>query len=197
MRAAPELRTSRLRLRQWRPGDDVVLAQINGNPEVTRYLSAPQSAAASTRAFCAAAATHWEEHGFGFWAAESLEAEDAGALLGFIGMAHPTFLEPLAARVEIGWRLARRAWGRGLATEGATAARDHAFDVLGLDELISIIHPENVRSQRVAEKLGMSIERLVPHPGLGRDVEVWCLTAARAASLARRRPSTRRRARPG
>jgi RimJ/RimL family protein N-acetyltransferase len=152
------------------------MAEINADPEVTRYLNAPTGAAA-TRAFYAAAVAHWEEHGFGFWAVESLAADDAGAFLGFIGMAHPRFLEPLAARVEIGWRLARRAWGRGLATEGAKAARDHAFQTIGLDELISIIHPENARSQRVAMKLGMTVEQLIPHPGLGREVEVWRLAA--------------------
>jgi RimJ/RimL family protein N-acetyltransferase len=148
------------------------MAQINSDPEVTRYVNA-RTGLSATRAFYAAAVAHWEEHGFGFWAVESLAPEDAGAFLGFVGMAHPQFLAPLAARVEIGWRLARRAWGRGLATEGASAARDHAFDVIGLDELISIIHPENARSQRVAEKLGMSVAELIPHPGLGRDVQVW------------------------
>ena len=148
------------------------MGQINGDPEVTRYLNRPVAPAAAA-AFQAGAVAHWDAHGFGFWAAESREPDDAGALLGFIGFAHPTFLPELASRVEIGWRLARRAWGRGLATEGAIAARDHAFTVVGLQELISIIHPENARSQRVAEKLGMTMEELIPHPGLGRDVEVW------------------------
>ena len=64
----------------------------------------------------------------------------------------------LAHRPEFGWRLARGAWGRGLATEAAGAARDDAFERLGLPELISIIHPENERSRRVATKLGMTIE---------------------------------------
>lgn len=149
------------------------MARINSNPEVTRYLNAPSGVAASTGAFLAAAIAHWEAHGFGFWAAESREAEHSGALLGFIGLAHPTFLAPLADRVEIGWRLAHAAWGRGLATEGALAARDHAFDVVGLDELISIIHPENAPSRRVAAKLGMTVEERIHHPGLGREVEVW------------------------
>jgi RimJ/RimL family protein N-acetyltransferase len=152
------------------------MARINRDPEVTRYLGAPAGIAASTPAFLAGAVAHWDEYGFGFWAVESIAPADEGAFLGFIGMAHPTFLEPLAARVELGWRLGRRAWGRGLATEGATAARDHAFDAVGIDELISIIHPENRRSQRVAKKLGMSIETLIRHPGLGRDVEVWQLS---------------------
>jgi RimJ/RimL family protein N-acetyltransferase len=131
----------------------------------------------ATGAFYATVSEHWERHGFGFWAAESTEPEHAGALLGFIGYGYPTFLPTLAGCVEIGWRLSRRAWGRGLATEGATAARDHAFDVLGLEQLISIIHPENERSRRVATKLGMDVSERVLHPGLGHDVEVWRIAA--------------------
>jgi RimJ/RimL family protein N-acetyltransferase len=164
-----------LRLRQWRPGDEVTMAAINSDPEVTRYLNRPVGPA-STRAFHASAVAHWEEHGFGFWAVESIEPEHAGAFLGFIGLAHPAFLPAFSDRVEIGWRLARRAWGRGLASEGAAAARDHAFDVLRLPELISIIHPENQRSRRVAEKLGMQVSEIAPNPVLRRDVEIWRIT---------------------
>jgi RimJ/RimL family protein N-acetyltransferase len=174
--ASSQLRTPRLLLRQWRPGDDVVMGQINSDPEVTRYLNRPGGPMA-TSAFLQGAIAHWETYGFGFWAVQSLAPQDAGALLGFIGMAHPTFLPQLASRVEIGWRLSRRVWGRGLATEGAVAARDHAVNVVGLDELISIIHPENGRSRRVATKLGMTLEQRVYHAGLDRDVDVWALAA--------------------
>jgi RimJ/RimL family protein N-acetyltransferase len=157
------------------------MAQINRDPEVTRYLNRATGPAA-TRAFYAAAVGHWQDHGFGLWAVESLAPEDVGAFLGFVGLAYPTFLPAIAARVEIGWRLARRAWGRGLATEGAVAARNHAFDVVGLGELISVIHPDNERSRRVATKLGMTVEQRILHAGLGREVEVWQLTAARGSS---------------
>jgi RimJ/RimL family protein N-acetyltransferase len=172
MRAAPELLTARLRLRRWRPGDEVVMARINADPEVTRYLGRPSG---QGTAFYAIVTAHWEAHGFGFWAAESREPESAGALLGFIGLGHPTFIPELAARVEIGWRLARRAWGRGLATEGAEAARDYAFAHLRLPELISIIHTENVRSQRVAQKLGMSKAERAVHPVTGVEADVWVI----------------------
>jgi len=84
-------------------------------------------------------------------------------------VAYPTFLPELAHRPELGWRLARRAWGRGLATEGATAARDWALGELGMPDLISIIHPENAASRRVAEKLGMKLEARLAL------LEVWAL----------------------
>jgi len=79
----------------------------------------------------------------------------------------------IAQRPELGWRLASGTWGRGLATEAATAARDDAFQRLALAELISIIHPENTRSRRLAGKLGMSLERQIDNPVLDRKVDVW------------------------
>ncbi len=74
---------------------------------------------------------------------------------------------------ELGWRLARSAWGRGLATEAAIAARDDAFARLGLIEIISIIHPRNERSRRVAVKLRMRRAARIENPVIGVDVDVW------------------------
>ena len=177
MSGAEELRTARLRLRRWQPEDEAAMAQINSDPEVTRYLNRPVGPAA-TRTFVAVVTAHWAEHGFGFWAVESREPALDGQFIGFIGVGYPTFIPALARRAEIGWRLARDAWGRGLASEGARAARDDAFERLGLPELISIIHPENVRSQRLAAGLGMSLAELVHNPVQGREVEVWQLRRA-------------------
>lgn len=150
---------------------------INRDPEVQRYLNRPVSEAA-LHAFHGQLVEHWERHGFGLYAVESWEAGEAGAFIGFAGVAYPTFLPALAQRPEIGWRLARRAWGRGLATEAALAVRAHAFDTLALPELISIIHPDNARSIRVAAKLGMTRERHVWHATLRRFVDVWAVAAA-------------------
>jgi RimJ/RimL family protein N-acetyltransferase len=177
---AGELLTARLLLRRFRPSDEPALAAINADPEVTRYLNRRVGPAAS-RAFYASALDHWATHGFGFWAAESIESDTNGHFLGFIGLGYATFLPQLAQRVEVGWRLARSAWGRGLATEGALAARDHALHSLRLPELISVIDPENERSRRVAAKLGMTVAELVVNPVTGREVEVWQLSPARAA----------------
>jgi RimJ/RimL family protein N-acetyltransferase len=139
------------------------MAQINADPEVTRFLG-PAVRRDSALDFYTGVVRHWDEHGFGFWAVES---RDTGRLLGFAGVWYPTFIPELADQPEIGWRLARAAWDRGIATEAAIAARDHAFAVLGLPELISIIHPRNHRSQRVATKLGMKVWREVA------GLDVW------------------------
>ena len=139
------------------------MAAINADPEVTRFLG-PSSRRGSAFDFYTEVTGHWTEYGFGFWAVES---RASGELLGFTGVWYPTFVPELADRPEIGWRLAHHAWGRGLATEAALVAREHAFARLQLPALISIIHPDNVRSQRVAAKLGMGVWRHVT------GLEVW------------------------
>jgi RimJ/RimL family protein N-acetyltransferase len=176
MNGADELLTPRLRLRLWREQDGRGLVAINRDPEVTKFLNSPVDEAA-TEAFLGKTVRHWEEHGFGHFALEARDGPLAGRLVGFVGVAYPTFMPPLADRPELGWRLAPDAWGQGLATEAALAARDDAFDRLGLPELISIIHPENVRSRRVAEKVGMRVEGRVHNDLYGRDVEVWSLSS--------------------
>ena len=169
-----ELTTPRLVLRRWRADDAGPMAAINNDPEVARMLNRPVDPGAAD-GFLDRARGHWEEHGFGWWAVEGRELDFRGQLLGFVGLAYPTFLPEVAARPEIGWRLASRAWGRGLATEGAQAAAEDAFTRLELPQLISIIHPANHRSQRVARKLGMTLERQVEHPAREELVDVWVL----------------------
>ncbi len=187
MPAAPELRTSRLLLRQWRSDDEVALTEINAHPEVTRYLAPP--AAGSSAAFIGAARLHWRVHGYGFWAVQSCEPDSADELLGFVGLGHPG-LPSVIGSVELGWRPARAAWGRGLASEAATCVRDHTWEKLGIPELISLIHPDNVRSQRVAQKLGMQLGPHVHHPMLGIGVGVWSFSAPpeRASAAGRSAP---------
>lgn len=190
-----DLRTPRLLLRPWRAEDEAPMAAINQDPEVARYLNRPITEAALV-GFLPFLVAHWEEHGFGPFALEAGEGCDGiapGTFLGFAGVAHPTYLPVLAHRPEIGWRLARAAWGRGLATEAALAARDHAFATLGLPELIAIVHPQNARSQAVARKLGMTVTAHVHNPLLHRFVEVWALRppSGPAATVSECTPSRR------
>lgn len=167
------LRTARLLLRPWRDDDAPALAAINVDPEIGRYLNNSLDDGSGSSVF-ERVRTHWAFYGFGVFAVEACPPEpDHGRLLGFAGLAYPSFIEQLADRPELGWRLDYTAWGRGYATEAARAALQDARQRLGIDELISIIHPDNVRSRRVAEKLGMTIECQVRHPSLGIDVDVW------------------------
>jgi RimJ/RimL family protein N-acetyltransferase len=96
---------------------------------------------------------HFTEHGFGLWAAQ-LRA--TGDFIGYVGLAVPRFTASFAPCVEIGWRLDAAYWGAGFATEGARAVARHAFEILGLAEIVSFTVPANMRSRRVMEKLGMT-----------------------------------------
>jgi RimJ/RimL family protein N-acetyltransferase len=100
----------------------------------------------------AALERHWARCGFGEWA---VEEKASGELIGKVGFVHHPDWPVGPAKVEIGWTLARPAWGKGFATEGATVALYDAFDRLQLDRVISIAHRANLRSQAVMERLGM------------------------------------------
>jgi RimJ/RimL family protein N-acetyltransferase len=95
---------------------------------------------------------HFAQHGFGPYAAEVI---DSGALIGYIGLYTPSFEAPFMPALEIAWRLAFDHWGRGLATEGAHSVLHHAFETLGLASVVSFTVPQNRRSRRVMQKLGM------------------------------------------
>ena len=168
--------TERLVLRAWRPSDRLPFATLNADPEVMRFVGIGQPLTrAASDALLDSIQAHWRQHGFGLWCVAP--REDADACLGFIGLAVPSFLPAVLPAVEVGWRLAQSAWGRGLATEGARAALDHAFGPLGLRSVISIIDPLNDRSVRVAEKLGMRPGVAHRHPVTGRKLRAFEISA--------------------
>ena len=153
------LRSPRLRLRQWTPADRAPFAALNADPVVMEHFPAPLDRAQSD-----AMADRIEaligQQGWGFWAAELLDGQcgagaAAGTFMGFIGLHRPTAPLPFAPCVEIGWRLARPFWGRGLATEGARLALRAGFDALGLEEIVAFTAKRNRRSQAVMARLGM------------------------------------------
>jgi RimJ/RimL family protein N-acetyltransferase len=86
--------------------------------------------------------------------------------------------------VEVGWRLRREVWGRGIASEAGQAGLDVGFGVLGLDRIVSYIVPGNERSQRVSRRLGMERARVVAHPRRPHPLEVWEIRADRAGAPA-------------
>jgi ribosomal-protein-alanine N-acetyltransferase len=95
---------------------------------------------------------HFADKGFGWWA---LEIPGGAPFIGFVGLSIPRFNAHFTPCVEIGWRLAHAAWGKGYATEAARAALAHGFDVLKLEEIVSFTTTANLRSRNVMEKIGM------------------------------------------
>ena len=108
---------------------------------------------AESDAFAHRIEEHFEADGFGLWA---LEVRATGAFVGFTGLARQTFEAAFNPSVEVGWRLARDAWGHGYATEAGLASLGFAFETFGLDEVVSITTARNVRSQAVMRRLGMT-----------------------------------------
>jgi RimJ/RimL family protein N-acetyltransferase len=164
-----ELETARLLLRGWREADLAPFAALNADPQVTRHLSGRPLTREQSDELARRIHAHWGTHGFGLWA---VERKADGRMIGFAGLAVPAFLPAVLPAVEVGWRLARDAWGHGLATEAGAVGVEQAFGALRLDRVISIIRPANVASRRVAEKLGLTLERELPHPA-GGDVCVY------------------------
>jgi RimJ/RimL family protein N-acetyltransferase len=152
MRVARELRTERLWLRRWSSGDRARFAAVNADARVMEHFPGVLSREESD-ALAARIEESLERRGFGLWA---VEIPDVTSFAGFVGLSFPGFEAPFTPCVEIGWRLAFAHWGAGYATEGARAVRDFAFAQLGLDEIVSFTVPDNVRSRRVMEKLGMT-----------------------------------------
>jgi len=149
----PTLVTERLRLRPFRLSDIDDYAAMNADPEVVRYLSGGGGTWERERSWrhMAFLIGHWQLAGSGMWAGEQKET---GTFVGMTGFADPEGW----AGFELAWTLARRWWGRGYATEGAQAALNYAFTALNKDRVISLIHPANQASIRVAERLGETLQ---------------------------------------
>jgi RimJ/RimL family protein N-acetyltransferase len=149
-----QLETSRLTLRRWQKTDRAPFAQMNADPVVMHYFEAPMTREQSDEAIDRYLAA-FDRDGFSFFAAT---LRDTGAFAGTIGLqimrhAVPNLPQPA---VEIGWRLPQSAQGKGLATEGARAIVDYAFNTLALNEVVAIAALPNQPSRRVMEKLGMT-----------------------------------------
>ncbi len=149
----PILETARLRLRAWREEDLDAYAELCADPEVMRYIGSgrPPERDEAWRQI-AVFIGHWQLRGYGLWA---VERREDGRFLGRVGLWQPEGWPGL----ENGWMLGRDHWGRGYATEAGAAAEEFAWRQLGAPELISLIQPENHASRRVAERLGMHLDR--------------------------------------
>ncbi len=149
------IETGRLLLRGWRDEDLEPYARLCADPDVMRFIG---DGSTLTRERSEEQVSrfigHWDERGFGLWA---LEEKGSGAFVGFAGLAYQKDWPEGEHKTEVGWRLGREFWGRGLATEAARAGVAYGFGTLGLERIISIIQPDNMASRRVAEKAGFTL----------------------------------------
>jgi len=161
------LESPRLILRQWQDDDLVEFAALCADPQVMRYFPAPLTRLEAA-ALVGRLRGHFNEYGFGLWA---LERKDTGAFIGMTGLLNVSFEAPFTPAVEIGWRLARRHWGLGLASEAAWACLRCAFSQLHLDQVVAFTTQNNLASQKVMQAIGMQpdTEGAFDHPRLPPD----------------------------
>jgi RimJ/RimL family protein N-acetyltransferase len=163
----PTIETRRLILRPTAPEDFEPWAACVADEETMRYLGGVQARPIAWRGFMTMAGA-WAMQGFSMF---SVIEKATGRWVGRLGPWQPDGWPG----TEVGWAIIRDAWGRGYATEGATAAMDWAFDHLGWVEVIHSIDTENVASQNVARRLGSSILRrqTLPEPNETLELDIW------------------------
>jgi ribosomal-protein-alanine N-acetyltransferase len=146
----PELTSDRLLLRRWRDEDREPFAAMNADPEVMRHFESPLTRRQSD-ALIDQVEAGFEADGFGFWAVQT----HAGAFIGCVGIARSTADAHFTPAVEMAWRLGRRFWGQGYATEAAARSLDFAFGPAALDEVVAFTAATNERSRALMARLGM------------------------------------------
>lgn len=153
--------TERLLLRPFERSDLDALATVFADEAVWRFPYGRGFTRDETEGFLDRQLAHWDDCGFGLWLAVERATQ---AVVGFVGLSVPMFLPEVLPAVEVGWRFHPAWWGRGLASEGATAALAEGFTTLGLDEITSVPQDGNPASARVAERIGMRLDRKVVIP---------------------------------
>jgi RimJ/RimL family protein N-acetyltransferase len=177
------IRTDRLVLRRWRESDREPFAAMNADPAVMEHMQGVLPRDRSD-AFVDRIERHWDEVSWGLWAVEAL---GGAPFIGYVGLWPADYVAE--GMVEVGWRLAREHWGHGYATEAAREALRFGFIDVGLTEIVSFTVPQNVRSRRVMERIGLlrdpsgdfdhprvdpvAYPQLVPHVLYRLDREKW------------------------
>jgi RimJ/RimL family protein N-acetyltransferase len=171
MTTMTEIETDRLVLRRFTLDDLDDLSVIFSDPEVVKYLGTGQPAKrAETEYALHTMLNHWERHGFGRWA---VTCKQTRALIGYGG------LRNFHNTPELVYLLAKRFWGKGLATELASAALKYGFEELGFERIVAMARLANTASQRVLEKVRMSFEKMARIS----DMEIVCYSITSADYL--------------
>lgn len=155
----------RLGFRNWLAQDLPKLIQLNRCPKVMQYFPATLTAQSST-AFMQRLQQHYKEHGYTYFAVDTLNNQQ---FIGFIGLANQSFEASFTPAIDIGWRLLAENWGQGYATEGARACLTYAFEQLQLQSIIATCPTINNASERVMQKIGMQKQGHFVHPKLAQD----------------------------
>lgn len=152
--------SERLGFRNWVEEDKAKMGIINADPMVMEYFpSIPNQK--QTDEFVDRMMSEFAEYGYCYFAVDRL---DNGDFIGFIGILNQDFESDFTPCVDIGWRLSKKEWGKGFATEGASACLDFAFNTLNRDAILSICPAINDKSEKVMKKIGMRKVKSFDHP---------------------------------
>lgn len=156
----PIVETPRLILRSWSPSDADRLYSILQEKDIFKYFPrawAPERPWVDK--YIHHHLCHWEEHGYGHWAVVNRES---GEVIGWNGLEYL----PETSETEVAYLLGRESWGRGFATEAAAAAVDFGTDTCRLKPIIGLVHPGNIASIRVLEKIGLVLSNRATYWGM-------------------------------
>jgi RimJ/RimL family protein N-acetyltransferase len=156
------LETNRLGFRNWKEEDRIPFYEMNSNPEVMKYFSKILNVNESNELYDKIV-NKLELNPYGFWAVEKKEDSQ---FIGFIGLSDVSFVSSFTPCVEIGCRILPFYWGRGFATEGATACLQYSFEILNLEKVFSFTSLQNQKSESVMKKIGMHKLGEFDHPNL-------------------------------
>ncbi len=143
--------SERLGFRNWIDSDIPKMVDISSNPDVMEFFPATATKI-QTREFIDKMKLMCVEKGYCYFAVDQLKDE---SFIGFIGLYYQTYESPVTPNVDIGWRLNKKYWNNGLATEGAKKCLEYGFNVIKLKNIISTTPIINTKSIRVMEKIGM------------------------------------------
>lgn len=160
------LETARLRLRPLTLEDVPALQAVLGDPAAMEWYPAPFDRT-GVENWIKRNLDRYEHDGFGLWA---MVLKATGEMIGDCGCTTQEMEGKKA--IEIGYHVRQDLWGNGYATEAARASMDYAFNKLGALRVISMIRPENTNSRRVAEKNGLTCEKIISWHGYDHCIYV-------------------------
>ncbi len=155
-------KSERLGFRNWKLSDIPKMAAISGDEEVMRYFPNTQDEAHTSK-FVHKMRAMYAEKGYCYFAVDELSS---GELIGFIGLCDQEYEAAFTPCVDLGYRLARKFWGKGYATEGAAKCLEYAFEMAGLKEVVAVCVTTNTPSENVMKKIGMTYDSNFIHPYL-------------------------------
>ncbi|MBW4650039.1 MAG: GNAT family N-acetyltransferase [Kastovskya adunca ATA6-11-RM4] len=160
-----QIKTSRLILREFIREDFQQLAPLLANPQVMKFSTIGRLSVSQTQAKVESFISSYSRYGFGKWAVVLKESKD---LIGYCGIAVEIIDDQ--EEKELGYRLDEKYWGRGLATEAASAALEYGLNKLEIAYILGVVERENIASVKVLKKIGMKYEKKTVFQGVSMDV---------------------------